>query len=216
MASYINFSSSSTTKRSIAIGAVALVATLITIGVVVTITIKHESPTTNNLKIGEFKVKFNEPQWIPFVNKDTSLVNAFVGGTNGNGRSIYVCRANTTKSRALELLPGMFDPDSGSSACEVTWRGDGYRYESFEILVAKDPSVLVWESDHYGHAPIGALSGGLSETDDELQMSRADRISGQYIGKVHGRYSKAYIAEDGKEMTVLSYKVLCLQDYSLG
>ncbi|XP_015789126.1 uncharacterized protein LOC107366068 [Tetranychus urticae] len=212
MASYVNFSSSSTKQRSIAIGAVALVATVITIGVVVTITIKHESSSTNNLK-NEFKIKFTRPQWIPFINKDTPLENAFVGGNNMNGRSLYVCRVNSTK--AVEILPGMFDPDS-ASACEVTWGDKSYKYYDFEILMAKDPSVFVWESDTYGHAPIGALSGGLSEMKDELQISRAEIGSGQYIGKVHGRHSKAYVAYNGREKTVQSYQVLCLQDYSLG
>ncbi|XP_015789134.1 uncharacterized protein LOC107366074 [Tetranychus urticae] len=217
MASYVNFSFSSTKQRSIAIGAVALVATLITIGIVVTITIKHGSSSTNNLLIkSEFKVKFDEPQWVRFVDKDTSLVNAFVGGTNARSSSIYVCRVNSTKSRALELLPGMFDPDSGISACEVTWGDDSYRYYDFDILVAKDPSVLVWESDTYGDAPIGALSGGISEMNDELQISRADINSGQYIGKVHGRHSRAYVAYGSRERTVRTYQVLCLQDYSLG
>ncbi|XP_015789380.1 uncharacterized protein LOC107366311 [Tetranychus urticae] len=213
MAQSVNFSFSSTKQRSIAIGAVALVATLITIGVVVTITIKHESSSTNNLK-SEFKIKFIEPQWIRFVDKNTSLVNAFVAGKNPWYSSIYVCRVNSTK--ALEILPGMFDPSNYYSSCEVTWGGKSYTDDNFEILVANDPSVFVWESDTYKDTPIGALSGGISEWKDDLQISRAEIGAGQYIGKVHGRHSKAYVAYDRLEKTVASYQVLCLQDYSLG
>ncbi|XP_015789377.1 uncharacterized protein LOC107366310 [Tetranychus urticae] len=214
MADYVNFNSPTTIKRSIAIGAVALVATLITIGVVVTITIKHESSSSNSLKNGGFKIKFIEPQWIPFVDEDTSLVNAFVAGSTSQSRTVYVCRVNSTK--ALEILPGMLGPSNYYRSCEVTWGGKSYTYDNFEILVAKDPSVFEWKSGTYGDTPIGALSGGLSEWKDDLQISRAAIGSGKYIGKVHGRHSKAYVAYDDKEKEVISYEVLCLQDYSLG
>uniref|UniRef100_T1K4W1 Uncharacterized protein n=1 Tax=Tetranychus urticae TaxID=32264 RepID=T1K4W1_TETUR len=215
-AQYINFSSSSTKQRSIAIGAIALVSTLITIGVVVTVNIKHKSSSTNNLELGEFKIKFIEPQWIPYVNKSTSLVNAFVAGTNSQSESIYVCRVNSNKTPP-ELLPGTFDPDAlNFRGCRVTHGVGHYIYRNFEILVAKNPSVLVWESDTNGHAPIGALSGGLSEFKDDLQIARAEIDSGQYIGKVHGRQSKAYFAYGDRERAASSYQVLCLQDYSLG
>ncbi|XP_025016228.1 uncharacterized protein LOC112538653 [Tetranychus urticae] len=212
MAQYINFSSSSTKQRSIAIGGIALVSTLITIGVVVTVNIKHKSSSTNNLELGEAKIKFIEPQWIPYVYRNTSLVNAFVAGTNSQSKSIYVCRVDLVRNPS-DLLPGMFDPGKG---CVVTYGGTSRRYLlAFEILVAKDPSVLVWESDAYGHAPIGALSGGLSGIKEELQISRVKIGSGQYIGKVHGRHSMAYVSYDGKEKAVSSYQVLCLQDYNL-
>lgn len=98
----------------------------------------------------------------------------------------------------------------------MTYGGNSYKYNNFEILIAQDPSVFWWESESYGRAPTGALIGGFSDFKDDLQISRAEIDGGQFIGKVHGRHSKAYVAYQGKEKTVQTYEVLCFKDYSLG
>lgn len=138
--------------------------------------------------------------------------NAFVGGSNSDGRSIYVCRVNSTIS--VELLPGMYDPAQG--ACQITYGGKVYSYAKFDLLITNDPSSLVWLSNKNGEASLGSIVGGLSDRNDELHIARA-RVSeqGQTIGKVHGRHAKAYVPFEGKETEMISYEVLCSFDYTL-
>lgn len=161
--------------------------------------------------LGKLEIISAKTEWKLFESGSVLLDNVFVGGSNSDGGSIYVCRVNS--SIASELLPGMYDPVQGS--CQMTWGGKTYSYSKFDLLTTNDPSSLVWLGNKDGDVSLGSIVGGLSDRSDELNIARAMISGGQAIGKVHGRHSKAYVPFAGKETEIFSYEVLCSFDYKL-
>ncbi|XP_015788915.1 uncharacterized protein LOC107365859 isoform X1 [Tetranychus urticae] len=189
----------------------SLIATVITIGVVVTITIRNRSPNLQESNIQEyaFKIKSTKPQWIQFVDEETSLVNAFNAGTKDDSEPIYVCRVNFGE----EILPGTYS--SKQASCKVTYWFYTHEHKEFEILIAEDHSIFVWQDSKDDNASNGALVGGIYASKYDIKIAKVGRKGDEQIGRVELTTNEALASIGQHEHSFTDYQVLCLYDYSL-
>ncbi|XP_015788834.1 uncharacterized protein LOC107365858 isoform X1 [Tetranychus urticae] len=191
----------------------SLIATVITIGVVVTITIRNGSPNLQESNIQEYalKIQSTEPQWIQFVDEATSLVNAFNAGTNDHSEPIYVCRVNLGD----QILPGTYS--SNQASCQVTYDYFIHGHKEFEILIAEDHSIFVWQdvNSYDDNVSNGALIGGISASKYDIKIAKVGRKDDERIGRVDWTTKEALAPIGQYEHKFREYQVLCLYDYSL-
>ncbi|XP_015790851.1 uncharacterized protein LOC107367639 [Tetranychus urticae] len=210
MASCIKLNSLSTKQLTIIC---SLIATVITIGVVVAITIRNGSPNLqeSNIQKYAFKIESPEPQWIQFVDEETSLVNAFNAGTNSDSEPIYVCRVNLGDV----ILPGAYS--SSQASCQVTYGYFIHEHTEFEILIAEDHSIFVWQdvNSYDDNVSNGALIGGISASKYDIKIAKVGRKDDERIGRVDWTTKEALSSIGQYEHKFREYQVLCLYDYSL-
>ncbi|XP_015792570.1 uncharacterized protein LOC107369158 [Tetranychus urticae] len=198
-----------TRTHMIAIGVTVLLATAICVGVLVSK--KSSSSQSSTSLFATYKDKLlqldHATQWKSYTSETVSLDGAFEAGEDSDGKKIYPCRASYSR----DLMSGTFK----SNACWVTYGGRAYSQSTFELLVTKNPSALLWLPNSNGGAYNGAIVSGMTYTDDELLAARVSFYYYYAVGKMHDRYASAYVPRGNTEYETKEYEALCAVDYSL-
>ncbi|XP_015785542.1 uncharacterized protein LOC107362921 [Tetranychus urticae] len=210
-----SWTSNLTKKRVAFIGTGVLLATAISIIVVISVKSSSKAP----LALSVFKDKMNlikdEIKWISYSTDNYSLTDALPGSTGSvDKNSVYLCRAE----QLAYLLPGTFDQTD--ALCKVAYiRVRTNR--KFDLLVTRNPSRLVWEKESAiglkessGRLKIGAISGGYSNN-EELSVARFDYHGYMALGDLSLKYKEARGPAAGFEQHSEYYDVLYVADYAL-
>uniref|UniRef100_T1KCU2 Uncharacterized protein n=1 Tax=Tetranychus urticae TaxID=32264 RepID=T1KCU2_TETUR len=217
--SNLNEISTSWTKKKVTfIGITVLVATSVCISVIFAVSVKSSSPEVP-LALSLFKEKMNltrdEIKWVSYSSDNYSLTDALAGGTGSDGKTVYVCRAKRITNNGEEVIPGTFDPNDTFNFCTVTRDKRALSFLSFELLVIKDPSRLVWKAESHGRIKNGAISGGYTASNKILYVTRF-KYDGFFVsGKLDQLDKEASGLAGNDQIKSVNYDVLCVDDYAL-
>lgn len=143
---------------------------------------------------------------IKFVAASGGLIpaNAFPGGEDQSGETLYVGRAMHQGSK----IPGKLHPSHG--VVYVSWGGKEHAKRDYEVLVQEGGFNLQWVSASNGSlaSTEGILSGHEADG-NPLYIGRA-MIGNRWIpGKISTQYKMCFVPYGGKEHGKGNYQVLC-------
>lgn len=146
-------------------------------------------------------VSIRAPTWVPGVAGQIPE-NAFEGGQDLNGETLYIARARHEDA----LIPGKLVPSH--NVTYVPWGGAEHPKDEYEVLCnASDAS---WVASTGGELPPNAFPCGNSEDGETLYVGRASHEGSLTIGKVQASHNVCYIPFDGVELPKEEFEVLVL------
>ncbi|MEP7338858.1 MAG: DUF3421 domain-containing protein [Acidobacteriota bacterium] len=130
--------------------------------------------------------------------KGTMPQDAFQGGQEANGSSLYVARA----SYGGGVQIGKMRKDWQSAA--IPYGGKENWVDEYEIFVGAG----VWVPAAAGVIPRNAMPAGQEANGEILYVARANYGGGMHIGKIKAGWKAAMIPYGGREVPVSQYEVL--------
>jgi hypothetical protein len=125
-----------------------------------------------------------------------SAPDALVGGVDGDGTPLQICRANYNGG----LHPGKTRADWGS--CDVSFGGGEYWLTNYETLVP------AWVTTSGGGIPQDSIPVGKESNGNPLFVCRANYGGGVQLGKLAQGYDGCFVPFGGSELHLPNYDVL--------
>lgn len=140
--------------------------------------------------------------WID-ATADHMPFDAVVGGSEGNGDRLYICRAGHQNG----IYPGKFRP--GFAGCNIGSDGNEVAVPNFQILVP------TWAPASNGSIPREAPAFGHEADGSPLFICRANHQGGLHPGRVSPGLGGCHIGYGGQEIFVPNYEVLITQEHAV-